>query len=268
MAPDTVHESAVHHEEHHYSVWPLVVGIAFLFTYFGLATWDKPYGFPSLGLGLLTMVVAVFGWMREDTKMWPKDLRPSDAFPIVGQPVGFWGAVWFLATEVMLFGGLFAAYFAARARYGAEAFYGLGPHLPVGMTALNTGILVLSGVTLHWGLHGLQTDKRRNFYIGSVVTLILGSVFLSLQIMEYRELVHEGFVLGSNAFSTTFYMLTGTHGLHVLAGLIIILIMFVRGLAGNFDKEHHVGVEVAAIYWHFVDAVWIFLFVVIYLRWI
>src|SRR5687767_6024977 len=113
MPPETVSASAhAHHEEHHYSVWPLVVGIGFLFTYFGLATWDQSYGMPVLIVGLLIDVVALAGWMREDARMWPVPLRPSDAWPIHGQPVGFWGAVWFLATEFMLFGGLFAAYFA------------------------------------------------------------------------------------------------------------------------------------------------------------
>lgn len=269
MPPETVSASShAPHEEHHYSIWPLVVGIGFFVTYFGLATWDEPYGMAVLGLGLVLDLVALVGWMREDTRMWPVPLRPSDAWPIHGQPVGFWGAVWFLATEFMLFGGLFAAYFAARANMGEAAFYASGPPLPVLVAGINTAILIASGATYHWGLHALQKNNKRTFYIGSVLTLILGTVFLILQVSEYRELIHEGFVLGSNTFSSTFYILTGTHGLHVLAGLVIILIMLVRGMAGNFDAKHHLGVEVAAIYWHFVDAVWVFLFVVIYLRWI
>ena len=170
----------------------------------------------------------------------------------------------FLGSEVATFGAGFTYYFFVRI-----GDIGAVPELFGSLVIVNTVILVLSSFTIHFAHTSLLKGNRGRFQALLGVTLLLGIVFIAGQIYEYYEfIVHEGFVLGSGDFSQVFasgfYALTGLHGLHVTLGAVLIGIVFVRALRGQYSAERHVSVSTVSMYWHFVDIVWIFLVVVLY----
>ncbi|HWG89692.1 MAG TPA: cytochrome c oxidase subunit 3 [Candidatus Thermoplasmatota archaeon] len=262
---DHAHGEAVHHE---LSAAPLLVGIGALITYFGVGSVNH-YFFADAAtgkqgvllwpyittIGVAVLLYAFWVWTKEDALSWAK--RPA---PAHGKDIGWHGMVYFLCTEVMLFGSLFFAYF-----YQMGTFQEV--HFNIPLIAFNTALLMASGGTLHWGVHSIQKGNRNGLIWGLILTIILGAVFLGLQVYEYYILVtHDNFTLQSGAYGSIFYMLTGTHGFHVFLGLVFLAIVLARALYGNYSAEKHVSVEAFAIYWHFVDVVWIFLFIVVYLR--
>ena len=174
------------------------------------------------------------------------------------------GMISFLGTEVATFGAGFVYYFFIRAGtwppVGSEL-----PHLVSSLVLVNTAILVVSSFTLHFAHTALLKDNRKRFMRLMAVTLLLGLVFVAGQGLEYYEfIVHEGFTLTGGLYASAFYGLTGLHGLHVTMGAVLIGIVFVRGLYGQYNAERHTSVSTVSMYWHFVDAVWIFLVVVLY----
>ena len=230
---------------------------------------------PVLGLGVLMFLAALYGWIYEDYTTWRKggvahEVHEPDPDAgllqrLVARPGAWWGVVIFLLTEIMLFGGLFALYFTAKT--GQSVWPpASAPPLPVGATFINTLILVASGFTMHFGIMFLKRESRTGFLVMFAATLALGGTFLYNQVIEYLELMHEGFNVTSGVYGGSFYMLTGIHGAHVTAGLAGLTAVFARGVLGQFDAKRHLGIETVAIYWHFVDIVWIFLFLVIYVR--
>jgi len=171
------------------------------------------------------------------------------------------GIYLFIASEAMLFGSFFAAYFFARVSANPETWPPEPYHLPVYLALLNTIILVTSSFTVHWALHGVKTNHRPALLGGLGLTIGLGATFLLIQIMEYLRI---GFSPRDLAFGSTFYGLTGLHGLHVFVGLVLLTIALWRSLRGHFTPQHHLGVEVPGIYWHFVDVMWIVVYVTVY----
>jgi cytochrome c oxidase subunit 3 len=148
-----------------------------------------------------------------------------------------------------------------------------GPHAPDpftpmgawGIPALNTLILLTSGATLTWAHYGLLKGNRSQLKLGLLITVLLGAIFLSFQIYEYIHAYGElNLRLDTGIYGSTFFMLTGFHGLHVTIGAIMLTVMLFRSIAGHFQPDNHFAFEAAAWYWHFVDVVWLFLFVVVY----
>lgn len=182
------------------------------------------------------------------------------------------GFILFLASEVMFFGGLFAAYFIARADAPAwppeglltaqQIAEGVKLELEVLLPALSTGILVLSSVTVQWAVWQIQKGNQSGMIWGLFISLALGLIFLTAQLYDYTQL---HFRADDTIFGTTFYTLTGFHGAHVAAGALFIAVVAVRALGGQFTAENHEAVEAASMYWHFVDVVWIALFTVLYI---
>jgi len=127
---------------------------------------------------------------------------------------------------------------------------------------LNTLILLTSGTTVTWAHHALLNDDREGLKQGLIITIILGALFSIVQAYEYS---HAAFSFGGNIYGATFYMATGFHGFHVLIGTIFLAVCLLRAYKGHFTPKQHLGFEFAAWYWHFVDVVWLFLFVAIYL---
>lgn len=166
----------------------------------------------------------------------------------------------FLASEVMFFTVLLAGYMMARWK-DAE------PHhvLNVPLTSLNTFILLLSSFTVVMSLSALQAGQRVRFLRFTAVSILFGATFVGLQLNEYFTLYHEGLTLSSNLFGSTFFALTGFHGVHVIIGVGWLIRVFIRGFNGHYSADDYWGVEMAGLYWHFVDVVWIFLFTLIYL---
>jgi cytochrome c oxidase subunit 3 len=171
------------------------------------------------------------------------------------------GMFLFIASEVMLFGSFFTAYFFVRVVNGI-AWPPQQFHIPVFVAGVNTAILVTSSFTMHWALQSIKRGNRAGLQAGILLTFLMGLTFLITQGLEYSRL---GFAPHDGAFGTIFYCLTGLHGAHVFVGLSILLFMTIRAFRGHFSPEHHHGVEIAGIYWHFVDVMWIVVYTTIYI---
>ncbi|HSI37441.1 MAG TPA: cytochrome c oxidase subunit 3 [Methylotenera sp.] len=193
-----------------------------------------------------------------------------------------WGMVWFIFSEVMFFAALFGALFYTRILsvpwlgdtpllwpdYEASwptAGPGIkDPFTPMGawgIPAINTLILLSSGATVTWAHWGLKKNNRLQLKIGLAMTILLGAIFLILQVHEYQS---ADFTIKTGAYGATFYMLTGFHGAHVTLGAIMLTAILGRVLAGHFTKDRHFAFEAVSWYWHFVDVVWLLLFVFVY----
>ena len=174
------------------------------------------------------------------------------------------GLIVALASEVMLFGAFFTAFFYVR--YTNYPVYPPEPfEMPVDSTGINTAILVSSSFTMHWALVSIKRGNRRGLVLGLLFTLIMGLTFLGLQIREYAILHGEGFTPEHGAFASVFFALTGLHGIHVLVGAILLATALVRSLRGHYSPAKHMGVELSGIYWHFVDVVWVVLYTLVYM---
>ena len=171
------------------------------------------------------------------------------------------GMLLFIASEIMLFGSFFTAYFFVRVVNGfAWPPHGFG--LPRYVAGINTAILVTSSFTMHWALQSIRRNNRAGLQAGLVLTFLMGLTFLLTQFIEYARV---GFAPHDNAFTTIFFCLTGLHGAHVFVGLTILLFATIRAFRGHFDSEHYHGVELPGIYWHFVDVMWIVVFATVYI---
>jgi cytochrome c oxidase subunit III len=171
------------------------------------------------------------------------------------------GMYLFIGSEIMLFGAFFTAYFFVRVVNGTP--WPTPPfHLPVYLAFINTCILVTSSFTMHWALTSVKRNNPFGLRAGLLLTFLMGLTFLITQVAEYLRI---GFNTGDGAFPTIFFCLTGLHGCHVFVGLTILLFMTIRAFRGHFDAAHHHGVEIGGIYWHFVDLMWILVFLTVYI---
>jgi len=180
------------------------------------------------------------------------------------------GMLLFLTSEVMFFAGLFAAYFAVRAK--TELWPPLNPqtgeqfHLEIlPLVGPATAILILSSLTCQLAVWAIRRGDRVAFVRNIAVTFLIGIIFLVMQAIDYLELGAEGLSLASGTFGTTYFTLTGFHGAHVFGGVVMLGVVLYRGMAGQFSARHHDAVEATSLYWHFVDVVWILLFSLLYL---
>ncbi len=200
------------------------------------------------------------------------------------------GMVWFIGSEVMFFVAFFGALFYTRVISvpvlgGMELAHGVtlwpgytggwptagpkgGPFTPMaawGLPAINTALLLSSGATLTWAHWGLMKARRVQLIAGLTATVLLGALFLALQAMEYHHAYTElGLTMGAGVYGATFFMLTGFHGFHVTLGVVMLTVILGRSVAGHFDVQRHFAFEAVAWYWHFVDVVWLLLFVLVY----
>lgn len=213
-------------------------------------------------VGVVIILYGVYSW-------WGDVIREGEFEgyhkPIVQLGLRY-GMFLFIVSEIMFFVAWFWAYFNASI-FPTEAIGSVWPpqdiqtldpwHLPF----VNTIILLTSGTTVTWAHHALQKGDRKTFINMLLFTILLGASFTGIQAYEYY---HATFAFDENIYSSTFYMATGFHGGHVLIGTIFLTVCLFRGLKGHFKPDHHFGFEAAAWYWHFVDVVWLFLFVSIY----
>ena len=172
-----------------------------------------------------------------------------------------WGLLVFLLSESLMFGGLFAAYLVLRS--GAEMWPPEGTEVELLLPTLNTIILVSSSFVIHFGDEAIKKGNVKGLRLWYAVTALMGLIFLGGQVYEYLTL---GYGLTTNTFSNCFYVMTGFHGLHVFVGILLILGVLWRSRRdGHYSEQKHTGVEMAEIYWHFVDIIWIVLFTLLYL---
>ena len=174
------------------------------------------------------------------------------------------GMFLFIASEAMLFGAFFTAYFFVRVvNPDASSTWPPPPYeFPVFVAGVNTLILVTSSFSMHWALQSIKRGNRKGLQAGLVLTLLMGLAFLLTQMLEYARI---GFNPSDGAFGSIFFGLTGLHGAHVFVGLTLLTVATVRAFRGHFTPEHHHGVEIPGIYWHFVDVMWIVVYATIYL---
>ncbi len=174
------------------------------------------------------------------------------------------GMVLFIASEIMLFGGLFAGYFYVRNQADTWPPAGIEHELSVSVAAILTAILVSSSVFAHVGILSIRANNRLLFRLGIAGAIILGTIFISGQIYEWLSLMDEGLEAHSNVYGSTFYLITGFHGAHVIAGLLMLVVVFLRASWNDFTPARHLFADTAVLYWHFVDVIWIFVFTILY----
>jgi cytochrome c oxidase subunit 3 len=268
------------------SHWPVVGAAAlFLMTFGGVLWMNGVRGGPWVVIaGMAAIVYMMIGWFGTV-------IRESEGGKYNKQvDLSFrWSMSWFIFSEVMFFAAFFGALFYMRmlAVPGLasgdtmeQIWPGFSAHWPIsgpgieetftpmgawGIPAINTMILLSSGVTVTWAHWGLKKNNRSQLILGLIATVALGILFLSLQAYEYVHAYHEyNLTLGMGAYGATFFMLTGFHGFHVTVGTIMLIVILGRAMAGHFTAEHHFGFEGVSWYWHFVDVVWLLLFVLVY----
>ncbi len=222
-----------------------------------------PWGPWVFAIGLALVLYTMFVWWSDVVH----EANTGDHTPVV-QLHHRYGMILFIASEVMFFVAWFWAYFAS-ALYPSHANGMGGVWPPKGVEVLdpfvfpliNTLILLLSGTTVTWAHHALIHGDREGLKKGLWLTIILGMIFTSVQAFEYH---HAEFSIAGNVYGSTFFMATGFHGFHVIIGTIFLAVCLFRAYRGDFTPRHHFGFEAAAWYWHFVDVVWLFLFISIY----
>jgi heme/copper-type cytochrome/quinol oxidase subunit 3 len=191
----------------------------------------------------------------------------SRAIAVPAQPPidkGVLGLLFFLGTEVMFFAGLISAYIVLRA--GSPVWPPPGqPRLPIEVTGLNTVVLLLSAVTMHFALRAARRDRRSGLVGWLTVTALLGALFLAVQGYEWVRLVGFGMSLSSGVFGGTFYALIGSHGVHVLGAVVALLFVLGAAVKGRYTAADHSGVVLCEIYWMFVVALWPLLYLLVYL---
>jgi cytochrome c oxidase subunit 3 len=220
-------------------------------------------------IGLAGVLYTFFAWWSDVVK----ESLGGDHTPVV-QIHHRYGMMLFIASEVMFFVAWFWAYFDAFFRYDdvlqVARVAATGGHWPpVGIEVFdpfhlplfNTLILLTSGTTVTWAHHALLHDDRDGLRWGLALTIALGVLFSVVQVLEYSQ---AGFSFSGNIYGATFFMATGFHGFHVFVGTIFLTVCLIRAQMGQLTREKHLGFEFAAWYWHFVDVVWLFLFVCIY----
>ncbi len=268
------------------STYPIYGSVALLLFGAGAVMWlnDAGPGPLVFFLGVALLIYMMFGWFGQvvrESETGQYGRRVDVSFR--------WSMGWFIFSEVMFFAAFFGALFYARVlsvpalsagdneallwQGFTNAWPSAGPRpedtfTPMGawgIPALNTLLLLTSGATLTWAHHGLLHGNRGALKTGLLLTILLGVVFLGFQMYEYFHAWNDlNLRLDSGIYGSTFYLLTGFHGLHVTIGAIMLTVMLFRVMAGHFRPDHHFAFEATAWYWHFVDVVWLILFVVVY----
>ncbi len=275
----------------HGTKWPMTGSIGLATMLVSAALWlnGSDSAMWTFYVGVAIIIYMVFGWFGQV-------IRESEAGMYNAQvDTSFrMGMSWFIFSEVMFFACFFGALFYARALVvpwlGGEGnnastneilWQGFSATWPTngpgevggefgtipafGIPFLNTLILLFSGVTITLAHHALKEDKRRQLVGWLAATVLLGAIFLYFQAYEYIHAYRDlGLTLGSGIYGSTFFMLTGFHGLHVTLGAIMLFVIMIRCIRGHFRPESHFGFEAVAWYWHFVDVVWLGLFIFVY----
>lgn len=247
------------------SPWPLMVSFSAFFFVLGLVLYMH-----SFEIGFFIFVLGFFGTLL-NTTLWFRDVVREGTFEgahtsLVQQGLRF-GMVLFIVSEIMLFFAFFWAFFHSSLNPVPEIGciwppLGIVTVNPWGIPLLNTAILLTSGASLTWAHSALLSKDRLETITGILLTIILSVFFTGFQAYEY---INAPFAISDGVYGSTFYMLTGLHGFHVIVGTIFLAVALYRVVEHHFIRNIHIGFESAAWYWHFVDVVWIFLFLTVYL---
>jgi len=247
-----------------YSPWPIITAFSVFYMLTGAVLYMHSFvlGTYLLPLGFLFVIASMGVWWRDVIREATFEERHTKA---VQKGIRL-GMLLFIISEIMFFFGFFWAFFHAALAPTVELGsvwppVGIYAFNPWGVPLFNTLILLLSGATITWVHHSILVSNRIEIFLGFIFTLVLAVAFTSLQVMEYLE---ASFNISDSVYGSTFYMATAFHGFHVIVGTIFIAVAFWREYHYQFSSELHFGFEASAWYWHFVDVVWLFLFITIY----
>jgi len=260
MTGHSVDDSAHSNGEVHNSLAPLIVALATTLCLGALLIW------PLAIIGIPMLIFGIKTWVSEEVHLWPHREERSE-FKTWGD--ASWGMLWIIVTETIVFSGFFAYWFWTRWHTvnWSGAVGGTWPASGVEhdlvLVGINTIILLASGITAHLALAAHLEQEGDSMMKFLIVTILLGGAFIGIQAYEY---LHAGFLWSDHPYGTAFFALTGLHGLHVLVGLIMLAVVLYLTKNGRFPRERHDGYRAVTNYWHFVDAVWIVLFLVVYLE--
>nr|YP_002929302.1 cytochrome c oxidase subunit III [Galago senegalensis]BAH69188.1 cytochrome c oxidase subunit III [Galago senegalensis] len=255
------------HQTHSYhmvnpSPWPLTGALSALLMTSGLIMWFHFNNTTLLSLGFLANTLTMLQWWRDIIR---EGTFQGHHTPTVQKGLRY-GMILFIISEVFFFAGFFWSFYHSSLAPTPELGgcwppTGINPLNPLEVPLLNTAVLLASGVSITWAHHSLMEGHRKHMTQALTTTIILGLYFTLLQASEYFE---TPFTISDGVYGSTFFMATGFHGLHVIIGSTFLLICLLRQLNFHFTSKHHFGFEAAAWYWHFVDVVWLFLYVSIY----
>nr|QUB07168.1 cytochrome c oxidase subunit 3 [Sagra femorata] len=245
-----------------YSPWPLLGSIGALTTMTGITKWMHMKETNLLILGSTITILVMYQWWRDITREGTF-LGLHTSVVVMGLR---WGMILFITSEIFFFISFFWGFFHNSLSPSIELGMqwppkGIKPFNPLEIPLLNTLILITSGLTVTWSHHSLMENNFKQALQGLILTVALGLYFTMLQAFEYLE---SPFNISDSAYGSSFFMATGFHGLHVMIGTIFLITCLMRLYLNHFSSIHHFGFEAAAWYWHFVDVVWLFLYISIY----
>jgi len=245
-----------------YRPWPLIGSLGAITLTSGLTAWFHNFSLICVIIGLIIILITIIQWWR-DVVREATFIGHHTSFVISGIR---WGIILFIASEILFFFAFFWAFFHRRLAPSIELGCnwpptGVSPLNPFAIPLLNTAVLLASGVRVTWAHHRLIENNLISSIQSLRVTVGLGIYFTFLQGLEYLE---APFSIADSVYGATFFVATGFHGLHVIIGSLFLSVCLYRIFINHFSSSHHFGFEAAAWYWHFVDVVWIFLFMCIY----
>jgi len=265
-AHGAVGESGAYHTEH-WSPRPISLSVGMAIAFVGLGLLLYNWGVAVLFLGLAIAGLSLFGWARDDLReKFVMHQEPGETWPFTGIPKLRFGMWIFLSTDVVLFGAVLGAYLFIRANAVTWPIAGSIHEIPLGLA--NTIVLLTSGLTAFLALESIKEGNQRGMIGWLGVTLVLGATFLGIKGAEWYGLYYAhdpSFNWTSGLPGSTYFFTVGLHAAHVTVGLLIMVYLMRKAMMGGYSKEHHVGVENFALYWAFVDIVWVFVFPLFYL---
>nr|QEJ81557.1 cytochrome c oxidase subunit 3 [Rhagophthalmus giganteus] len=244
------------------SPWPILGAFSVMSSMMGLIKWFHLYNNDLLMFSsLITLLISYQWWRdisREGTFQGLHTMKVANGLR--------WGMILFILSEVMFFISFFWSFYHSSLSPNIEIGMtwppkSIQPFNPMQIPLLNTLILISSGISVTWAHHSLMENNFKQSFLGLLITIILGFYFTLLQAYEYFE---SPFTIADSIYGSTFFMATGFHGIHVIIGTTFLLICLIRHSFNHFSSMHHFGFEAAAWYWHFVDVVWLFLYISIY----
>lgn len=244
------------------SPWPLSAAIGAIILTSGIVSWFNTFQPSLIIIGIITLILTTYQWWRDISRE-----RTFQGLHSIIVIKGIrWGIILFITSEILFFFSFFWAFFHRSLSPVNEIGLlwppnGIEIFNPLQVPLLNTIILLSSGVSVTWAHHSLIEKNYSQSLQGIFITVILGIYFTILQAYEYKE---ASFSIADSAYGSTFFIATGFHGLHVIIGTSFLFVCLIRHLFNHFSSYHHFGFEAAAWYWHFVDVVWLFLYISIY----
>nr|QUO99366.1 cytochrome c oxidase subunit III [Atkinsoniella xanthonota] len=244
------------------SPWPITGSIGVMTVTSGMVMWFHKFNVTLFLMGFLIIILTMIQWWRDIT-------RESTFQGLHTKKVSLnmkLGMILFIVSEILFFSSFFWAFFHSSLTPSMEIGlqwppFGIKTFDPINIPMLNTMILISSGVSITWAHNAIINKNYSQMIQSTILTICLGIYFSLLQLYEYME---SPFCISDSIYGSTFFMSTGFHGIHVIIGTIFISVSMFRMMKLHFSKNHHVGFESSAWYWHFVDVVWLFLYISVY----